>query len=74
MQKMQELLSEREDIQSEYKQLEQEYMLVASELNAAKDRITKLLTHLERYIRVRKQCVKRVSNAVLRYQQVNPQD
>ena len=48
MQKMQELLSEREDIQSEDKQLEQEYMWVASELNAAKDRITKLLTHLER--------------------------
>ena len=47
-QKMQQLLSEREDIQSEYEQLEQEYMLVVSELNAARDRISKLLNHLER--------------------------
>ena len=47
---MQQLLSEREDIQSEYEQLEQEYMLVVSELNAARDRISKLLNHLERWI------------------------
>ena len=52
---MQQLLSEREDIQSEYEQLEQEYMLVVSELNAARDRISKLLNHLERWVgRVRK--------------------
>ena len=49
LQKMQQLLSERGDIQSEYEQLEQEYMLIVSELNAARDRISKLLSHLERY-------------------------
>lgn len=45
---MQQLLSERESVQNEYEQLEQEYMLVVSELNAARDRISKLLNHLER--------------------------
>ena len=50
-QKMQHLLSERESVQNEYEQLEQEYRLVVSELNAARDRISKLLNHLERCVR-----------------------
>ena len=45
---MQELLSERESIQAEYDELEGEFMLVSSELSAARDRISRLMSHLER--------------------------
>ena len=45
---MQELLSEQEGIKEAYEQLEGEYMLVVSELSAARDRIAKLLAHLEK--------------------------
>ena len=47
-QKMQELLSEQEGIKEAYEQLEGEYMLVETELSAARDRIAKLLAHLEK--------------------------
>jgi len=49
-QKMQELLSEQEGIKEAYEQLEGEYMLVETELSAARDRIAKLLAHLEKYV------------------------
>ncbi len=41
-------MSQREAIQCEHDQLESEYMLVCSELSAARDRISTLLSHLER--------------------------
>lgn len=45
---MQELLSEHEGIRQDYEMLEGDYMLVVSELSAARDRISKLLTHLQK--------------------------
>lgn len=48
IQKMQELLSEHEGIRQDYDMLEGDYMLVVSELSAARDRIAKLLTHLQK--------------------------
>ncbi len=50
LQKMQELLSEQEDIKKAYEEQEAEYMLVVAELSAARDRIARLLTHLEKYV------------------------
>ena len=47
---MQELLSEQESVKEAYEILEGEYMLVFSELRAARDRISKLLAHLEKYV------------------------
>ena len=49
-QKMQELLSEHESIRREYENLEGEYFLLDSELGAARDRISKLLSHLQKYV------------------------
>jgi uncharacterized protein YeeX (DUF496 family) len=48
LQKMQELLAEHEAIRQDYETLEGDYMLVVSELSAARDRISKLLTHLQK--------------------------
>ena len=45
---MQELLSEQEGIRQDYELLERDYYLVSSELSAARDRIAKLLTHLQK--------------------------
>ncbi len=50
LQKMQELLSEHEGIRQDYDMLEGDYMLVVSELSAARDRIAKLLTHLQKWV------------------------
>ena len=47
---MQELLSEQESVRETYEFLEGEYMLVYSELSAARDRISKLLVHLEKHV------------------------
>lgn len=48
---MEELLTEQENIRESYDTLEADYMLVVSELSAARDRIFKLLTHLEKYVK-----------------------
>ena len=45
---MQELVTEHEGIREAYELHEGEYMLVVSELSAARDRISKLLSHLEK--------------------------
>ena len=41
-------MSEKESIQLEYEALENDYMLVQSEVRAARDRISRLMAHLER--------------------------
>ena len=50
---MEELLTEQENIRESYDTLEADYMLVVSELSAARDRIFKLLTHLEKYVKIK---------------------
>ena len=45
---MQELVKERESIQAEYDALENDYTLVQLELRAARERISRLMGHLER--------------------------
>ncbi|XP_019857159.1 PREDICTED: uncharacterized protein LOC105314219 isoform X1 [Amphimedon queenslandica] len=47
-QRLQELLAERECIQAEYDALENDYALVQLELRAARERISRLMNHLER--------------------------
>jgi chromosome segregation ATPase len=47
-QRIQELLAERECIQAEYDALENDYTLVQLELRAARERISRLMNHLER--------------------------
>ncbi len=41
-------MSQREAIQHEHDQLESEYMVLCSEVSAARDQISTLLSHLER--------------------------
>ena len=48
LQRLQQVVEEREQIESEYASLENEYILCQSELSAARDRISRLMTHLER--------------------------
>lgn len=47
-QRLQELLAERECIQAEYDALENDYALVQLELRAARERISRLMSQLER--------------------------
>ena len=48
LQRLQHVIEEREQIESDYASLENDYILCQSELSAARDRISRLLTHLER--------------------------
>ena len=47
-QRLQELLVERESIQAEYDALENDYTLAQLELRAARERIGRIMGHLER--------------------------
>ncbi len=45
-------MTEHEGITEAYELLDADYMLVECELSAARDRISKLLSHLEKCVRV----------------------